>query len=154
MKRLITFILIFAFLILAVAVVRGESNKDIRAIKKKILKNSGDAIPYLQMGHTLLKSGQYQEATIPLTKANELEPNFAEAHYSPGIANGALGKHLEKIKVFDETTRIQPSFAGGHFKLGVAHTTLERHQEAGESYKLALKIDIDYPLAHYFMALS
>ncbi len=47
MKRLITFILIFAFLILAVAVVRGESNKDIRAIKKKILKNSGDAIPYL-----------------------------------------------------------------------------------------------------------
>ncbi len=92
MKRLITFILIFAFLILAVAVVRGESNKDIRAIKKKILINSGDAIPYLQMGHTLLKSGQYQEATIPLAKANELEPNFAEAHYSPGIAYGGFGE--------------------------------------------------------------
>jgi tetratricopeptide (TPR) repeat protein len=67
---------------------------------------------------------------------------------------GALGKHLEKIKVFEETTRIQPSFAGGHFKLGVAHAALERHQEAGESYKLVLKIDIDYPLARYFMALS
>ena len=56
--------------------------------------------------------------------------------------------------MFEETARIQPSFAGGHFKLGVAHAALERHQEAGESYKLALKIDIDYPLAHYFMALS
>ncbi len=44
------------------------------------------------MGHTLLKSGQYQEATIPLTKANELEPNFAEAHYSPGIAYGGFGE--------------------------------------------------------------
>ena len=38
MKLLITFILIFDFLILGVAVVTGESNKDIRAIKKENLK--------------------------------------------------------------------------------------------------------------------
>ena len=123
MKRLIIFILIFAFLILGVAVVTGASNKDICAIKKKILKNPGDAIPYLQLGHALLKSGQYQDATTPLTKAMELEPNFAKTHYSLGIAYGTLGKHLEKIKAFEETIRIQPSFAGVHFKLGVARRT-------------------------------
>ena len=49
--------------------------------------------------------------------------------------------------------RIQPSFAGAYFKLGVAHAALEKHQEAGENYKQALKVDPDYPLAHYFMAL-
>ncbi|MDP6712224.1 MAG: tetratricopeptide repeat protein [Nitrospinaceae bacterium] len=78
-----------------------------------------------------------------------------QKHITPwDLPMGALGKHLKKIKAFEEAIRIQPSFAGAHFKLGIAHAALERYQGAGESYKLALKIVPDYPLAHYFMALS
>ncbi len=48
MKRLIIFTLILSLLVLGVTIVTGASDKDILAIKKEILKNPGDAIPYLQ----------------------------------------------------------------------------------------------------------
>ena len=48
MKRLIIFTLILSLLVLGVTIVTGASDKDILTIKKEILKNPGDAIPYLQ----------------------------------------------------------------------------------------------------------
>lgn len=91
--------------------------------------------------------GRLDQALVCITRAVQIEPDYAEAHYNLGKALEPLGRIEEAIASYAKAVQIKPDFAEAHNNLGTVLNNLSKHDEAIASYSRALQIKPDYAQA-------
>jgi len=92
--------------------------------------------------------GRLERAVSSFTKALQINPDYAEAHYNLGNALRDLGKLEEAVSSFTKALQINPNYAQAHNNLGNALKYLGKLEEAVTSYNKALQINPDFAEAH------
>jgi tetratricopeptide (TPR) repeat protein len=92
--------------------------------------DKADAESWFMLGviHGNLKNAD--EAMACFSKAIELRPDYALAHYNIGNLLYVQGKPEEAVKAFREAIRMDSQYAAAHGNLGYALLTLGRDDEA------------------------
>jgi Flp pilus assembly protein TadD len=89
-----------------------------------------DVYDLYQRGTALLQSGDFAAATVPLTRARDLEPDKASIREALGRALFHAQRYREAAAEFDALARAAPTNDYAHFCLGRALQQLGRHREA------------------------
>jgi tetratricopeptide (TPR) repeat protein len=96
------------------------------------------------LGFTLVRQGEIQEAINHYKEALRIDPYFAIAHYNLGIALTMEGNIEEAIAHYTQALQINPSYAAAHNKLGILLANQGKHQEAITHFAEALRVKPDY----------
>lgn len=103
-----------------------------------------DSRPYLWIGYTYAKEGNYRKAIESYGEATAKNPNYALAYINRGLAYMQLEDYKKAIKNFNEAIRAEPTEPMHFFKRGKAHESLGEWQKALDSYQLALLRDGEF----------
>ena len=76
------------------------------------------------------EKGDYERAIEALTKAIELNPNYAIAYYNRGLACGEKGDYERAIKNYSTAIDLQPDLAEAHYNRGEAWLHLKEWEKA------------------------
>jgi len=88
-------------------------------------------------GHSLLDSGDFAAAAIPLEQASSLEPDKTSIREALGRAYFRSGRFEAARGEFAAVVERAPVNDYAHFCLGRALEKVGRHQEAGRHFALA-----------------
>ncbi|HHQ14987.1 MAG TPA: tetratricopeptide repeat protein, partial [Chromatiales bacterium] len=113
-----------------------------------------DASAHLELGLVLLKLGQYDRMTGPLTRAMQINPRLAPAARLLGTAYARLGRLPEAIMAFRKAVDIQPENSDTRFQLATALHQSGQHREAAELFERVVAKHPDYPDAYTGLGLA
>jgi tetratricopeptide (TPR) repeat protein len=102
------------------------------------------------IGVDLYRKGEYNLSIYYSEEAIRLDPQYALAWYSKGIALNSMEKYDEAIKAFDEAIRLEPILYGGAeawVGKGYALDGLGKYNEAIEAYDKAINLDQNFSSA-------
>ncbi|HEX6729325.1 MAG TPA: tetratricopeptide repeat protein, partial [Pyrinomonadaceae bacterium] len=85
-----------------------------------------EAVALTNLGFNYSKSGQHNKAVEVLSRAIQLQPDLAEAHYFLGGAYNNIDLHGESVREFKEAIRLKPGWVEAYSALGVAYNCLKR----------------------------
>jgi tetratricopeptide (TPR) repeat protein len=97
------------------------------------------------VGQQQAQRGDLDAATAEYREAIRIDPGYAAAHVSLGMALGAQGKNEESISEFRQALRLDPALAAAHNNLAVALEGLGRTDEALTSYFEAVRLSPSDP---------
>ncbi len=100
------------------------------------------------LGAVYVGLGRLEQAVASYTRAVQIKPESAEAHYNLGVTLSSLGKPKEAVASYDKALRIKPDYADAHYNLGNALKNLGKPEEAVSSLNKALQIKPDFAEAH------
>ena len=106
-------------------------------------------IMHMNLGNTLARRGQFDEAIIHYRHALRIKPNNAMAHMNLGNALAGRGQSDEAIGHYRRSLQINPDDAVLHRNLGIALTNAGQLDEGIVHYRRALEINPDYAMVHY-----
>ena len=89
--------------------------------------------------HVATYAGEIEDAKEEVRK----NPDDAGAHFSLGVAYGALGKYEEEIESYKQAIRIDPDYADVHNNLGLAYVYLNDRDSALEQYEILKSLDTE-----------
>jgi lipoprotein NlpI len=104
------------------------------------------------LGVTLEKKGQIDEAIRQYQEAIRLKPDFAESHSNLGAILGMQGQTDEAISQFQEAVRLVPDDATAHYNLGTALGVKGQVDEAISQLQEAIRLKPDYADARQNLA--
>ncbi len=90
-----------------------------------------------------------EKAIEYLNNALQLEPYFALAYNSRGIAYKNLRQYQRAIKDFNEAIRLKQDVALFYNNRGLSYTSLREYQLAIKDYNEAIRLKPDYAIAYY-----
>ena len=96
-----------------------------------------EAYELFQEGRERLRRGRAAQATVPLERAKQLEPDKASIREALGIAYFRLRRWREAEAEFRAVLKLSPSDDYAHYALGRALEQQGRAAEANGHYKLA-----------------
>ena len=88
--------------------------------------------------HGMLEQPQQTERYA--REAIRLQPDFAEAHNSLGLALRLQGRASEAVPVLQEAVRLKLDYADAYYNLGVTHNSLGQLTEAAECFRQTLAL--------------
>jgi tetratricopeptide (TPR) repeat protein len=88
--------------------------------------------------------GRLDEAVGHLEAALRLNPRYADAHNSIGVALKQMGRLDEASSHHEEAIRLKPDFAAAHNNLGAVRYLQERFDQAEAHYRKALEVSPGY----------
>jgi tetratricopeptide (TPR) repeat protein len=100
-------------------------------------KPGSAALAQLDLGVSLARSGNYDEAAAAFRRALDVDPLSLAARFNLGLTFAARGQLDAAIEVFRDALRIAPDLAQLHFSLGAALKRQGRLEEAILSYERA-----------------
>jgi len=112
-------------------------------IKKIHAKSS-----WLNRGHNLVQSQQYEKALLCYEEAIKHFPKDAELRYCKGVAEHHLKNFENAIKNYQQAIRINSKYAEAYDNLAAAQFELGLDSDALESIQKALKISPHRPKQH------
>ena len=83
-----------------------------------------------------------------MTKRSELNPRYADAYFSRGLAYTELGQYKRAIEDYNDAIRLNPGDALAHDSRGFAYAGLGQYERAIEDYNGAIRINPRYARAH------
>ncbi|MGH9336886.1 MAG: tetratricopeptide repeat protein, partial [Vicinamibacteria bacterium] len=94
----------------------------------------------LNLGLTLLASGDHRRAMEVLENLVEIRPELAEAHVN--LSRAALGARERKkaLEAAETSVEVAPSRADAHFQKALVLESLERFDDALEAYRETLRL--------------
>jgi tetratricopeptide (TPR) repeat protein len=104
------------------------------------------------LGVTLYKKGQANEAMEQFEEAVRLAPNYADAHVNFGVALLDQGRIDEAISQFQEAVRLKSENANAHVNLGSALLKKARLDEAITEFQKAINVKPDDADAQLMLA--
>jgi tetratricopeptide (TPR) repeat protein len=129
--------------------------KDSEALFRHALAvTKNNYVAHKQLGMTLGKKGQTQEAISHLQQAIHLDPNQAEDHYNLGVALNTQGQTDEGIRQYQEALRLVPDYADAHYNLGIAFGMQRRTDEAIRQFQKVIRLKPDNAGAHYNLGVG
>ena len=96
------------------------------------------------IGVLALQSGNAQAAVDYFTRATEVAPDFADAFYNRGVAQGELKRWDDALESYARAIALAPDNARVHNNRGNVLQKMQRWSEALASYERALKLRPDY----------
>lgn len=105
------------------------------------------------LGVLLRKSGQADEALLPMQKAATLLAEDAGAHFNLGTTLHDLGRFDEAEACYRRALAINPEYAEAHCHLGLLAESHGQAVEAEVCFRRALSARPDYVKAHYQLGL-
>ena len=105
------------------------------------------------LGVTLARQGNEQEAFEQYIKALEINPRYSDAHYNLGALLVRRGKDQEATAHFIEALRIKPDKVEAHNDLGVVLAKRGEAQKAVVHFSEAIRINSNYAEAYYNMGI-
>ncbi len=116
--------------------------------KEAASRSFSDPLPYLWIGFTQAKEGDYRKAIESYGEAAAKSPTFALAYVNRGLAYMKLGDFEKASDNFYKAIRAEPTEANHYYKTGRAREMLEKPEEARSFYFLALRRDENHVDAH------
>jgi len=107
-----------------------------------------DVRPHMWQGYTHAKQEDYREALVSYNDARSLNPRYAPAYTSMGLAYLKLGELERAIDQFNEALRVDPNDAHTYYKRGATYLALGDAAKAINSLKSAIRIDPEYVEAY------
>ena len=123
---------------------QGNISKAIKYYQYFINQGLDDHRVFSNYALILKDLGNLKEAKLLLTKAIELNPDFAEAHSNLGNILRDLNKLTEAEISLRKAIDIKPDFAEAHYNLGNLLSDLGKLKEAEKSYRSAIDIKSDF----------
>ena len=102
-----------------------------------------DAEEYLRRGIKAEQRGQDAEAIQDLTKAIELNPELAEAHYIRGLAFSNQDEYEHAIQDYTKAIELNPEFAEAWYFRGSAYSIQGEYEHAIEDLTKAIELEPD-----------
>ena len=100
-------------------------------------------------------SGRLNDAIAQFEAALRLKPDFAEAHYSLGVAWSQMpGRLQDAIAQFEAALRLDPDFAPGWHNLGASWFNLGNLPAAAAAFREELRLSPDDPAAQQALAAA
>jgi len=100
------------------------------------------------MGVLAYQVGKVELAVEYISKAIEIQPDYAEAHYNLGKALKDLGRMEESVASYKKAIDIKPNDVDSHYNLANTLKDMERFDDAMASYRKAISIKPDFAEAH------
>ena len=116
--------------------------------------NPEDASALACLGSAQYRAGEYEEASVSLTKAIALDPTLTPAHYNLGSAYLALGKPTSAIASYQEAIFLEPYSPTGHYSLGTAYLMNDQYDFAVGELSVAVELDPNRAAAHHNLGLA
>jgi predicted O-linked N-acetylglucosamine transferase (SPINDLY family)/glycosyltransferase involved in cell wall biosynthesis len=98
---------------------------------------------HYNLGTTLRRLGQFEEASLAYKQALQRKPDWAAAHFFHASVLEALGRPVEAMIGY-RTACILEEKPEAHYRLGLLLQTQNRLSEAVESFKCALRLQPDW----------
>ena len=96
----------------------------------------------------LIENKKFEEAEVSLIKAEELKPDFVEAHFYLSIIHKEFNRFDEAEKSLKKVIELAPDYADAHNDLGAILKEVGRLEEAETSIKTAVRLNPNYAEAH------
>jgi tetratricopeptide (TPR) repeat protein len=119
-----------------------------------LAKNPACWLAHNNLGNSLLKKGQADEAIGHLQEAIRLKSDYADAHNNLGNALAEKGQMDEAISQLQEAIRLKPDGAEFHYNLGLALVRKGQTDEAVCQYQEAIRLKPDYSEAHNNLGIA
>jgi tetratricopeptide (TPR) repeat protein len=104
---------------------------------------------HANLGHELLRAGQFDTARVHLQEAIRLKPKFAIALADIGLLDAAGGNYEAAIRNLTESLRLSPNNAEAHSNLCFSLQHAGRFNEAIEQCREALRLKPGYADAEF-----
>jgi tetratricopeptide (TPR) repeat protein len=106
------------------------------------------------LGATLYKKGQIDEAIRELQEAVRLNPDYADTHNNLGAALEQKGQIDEAIRQYQEALRLKPDYADAHYNLGFTLGRIGQIDEAIRQFQEAIRLKPDHAEAHNNLGIA
>ncbi len=106
------------------------------------------------LGLTLGKEGQIDEAIKQFEEALRLKPNFANAYNNLGTALTRKGQIDQAISRYQEAIRLKPDYAEAYYNLGAALGMDGQIDQAISEFQKAIHLKPDFAEAHYNLGVA
>ncbi|MEG4350916.1 tetratricopeptide repeat protein [Microcoleus sp. LAD1_D3] len=127
----------------------NSQNYSIAKIGNSDLAAGEKAEDFLIQGEEKYRKGDRQGAIEDLSKAIQLNPNYAEAYYNRGILRYVSGDNQGAIADFNEVLRINPNLFQAYVNRGNARDDSGDSEGAIADYNEALRINPSDSKAYY-----
>ena len=101
-----------------------------------------------------LNKGMIDEAISEYRMVLNMNPDYAEAHNSLGVAYFSKGMIDEAISEYKQALVNDPGYVEAHYNLGIAYSIRGMIDEAIAEYKTVLNMNPDYAEAHNNLAVA
>jgi tetratricopeptide (TPR) repeat protein len=119
---------------------KNKTEKALAAYQKAIALDSAAAVhsdqPYLICGRLLTTLNRAREALPLLSKAVQIQPDAASAHYELGRAQFSLGHFEDARAQLEQAVRLNSADTAPHYLLGRVYTRLGKSKEAAAQFKV------------------
>ncbi|GBC61686.1 hypothetical protein DENIS_2648 [Desulfonema ishimotonii] len=131
-----------------IAYQKAEYGRSESLIRRAIDQNSEIAFYHSNLGNSLKKLGQTDEAETCYRKALALNPQYAEAWYNLGSVLKDQGKADEAIICFRKSLEIKPDYHEAYSNMANALKALGKTDEALACFRNALAVSPEYSEAY------
>ena len=104
---------------------------------------------YVRSGGEALQRGQYSDAVEDVTKAIELNPTSAEAHYARGVSYCLKGEVDLALKDLNKAIELKPKFADAYLVRGRIYHIKDKVGLALKDLNKAIELKPKFAEAHY-----
>ncbi len=115
---------------------------------------TNNSLIHNNLGVTLRRQGEEQEALVHYKKALEINPRYTDAHYNLATLLARQGKDQEATAHFVEALRIKSDNVEAHNALGVILVKQGKVQEAVAHFAQAISINPNYADAHFNFGIA
>ena len=107
------------------------------------------AIDRFNLGLTLMRGENFEEALEVLNEARRLDPELLAATYVTGIVYKRLGRIEQAIECLKRVTERNPECMGAYYNLGVCYKQLKEREKAVAALLGAVELRPTHPSYHY-----
>jgi len=132
----------------------GQDRAALESWRNALEKDEKFSDAYLGMGAILKELGENEDAIASFRKGIELNPELEHAYRELTEVLLRQRKAEEALAVARECVRRFPTVPENHFWLGQAYLQLEDYAEARRRHEEAVRIDPDFSLSFYPLAIA
>jgi len=99
---------------------------------------------WLTESFSLYEARRYEEARKACEHALQLDPKFAYAHNTKGLAFYSLKRYTEALNALEQAIQFSPNEPTAHYGKGRVLERLQRYQEALQAYEQVIRLDSGY----------
>jgi tetratricopeptide (TPR) repeat protein len=138
---------------LGVALCEGKPAEAVGFYRAALATRPTVAAVHLEVGMSLLRLGQVDEAMRSVRTAIELDPKWAPAHLGLGLCWVARGELDKAMASYRHASELDPKYAPAHLGLGACWQARGELDKAMASYRRASELDPKYAEPHYNLGL-
>jgi hypothetical protein len=129
--------------------IQVQTWRDSRTLYQHTIKiNPRSWVAYSNLGRTLIKLGEIEEATYYFLMAVQANPNSAKAHFNLGSQYRNLNQPEKAIVHYRKAVELRPTYELAYVNLGDTYLGLARKEETIWPYQQAVQLNPDLEPVH------